>query len=42
VSALIQARNSTVAAWLWRKFTAGTQFDSKSIDIEPWYGIVVR
>ena len=36
--ALIQARNSVVAAWLWRRYAANTPFSSKQIGIEPWPG----
>ena len=41
VAALVQARNSAVAAWLWRKFAVGTQFVANDIDIDPWCGVVV-
>jgi hypothetical protein len=41
VAALLQARNSVVAAWLWRKFAADTQYASQDIEIEPWCGLIV-
>ena len=33
--ALVEARNSTVAAWLWRKFSANTRLASNEIQITP-------
>ena len=37
-AALIQARNSVVAAWLWRKFAADTPLVNNPIRIDPWCG----
>jgi hypothetical protein len=34
-AALVQARNSVVAAWLWRKFAADTKFAPNEISINP-------
>jgi hypothetical protein len=34
-AALIQARNSVVAAWLWRKYAANTRLASNEIQITP-------
>jgi hypothetical protein len=34
-AALVEARNSVVAAWLWRKFAAGTRLASNEIQIDP-------
>jgi len=34
-AALVEARNSAVAAWLWRKFAAGTRLASNEIQIDP-------
>ena len=36
--ALIQARNSAVAAWLWRKFAVDTPLAGNPIRIDPWCG----
>lgn len=41
VAALVQARNSAVAAWLWRKFAADTRYAANDIDIDPWCGVLV-
>lgn len=41
VAALVQARNSAVAAWLWRKFAYDTQYAANDIDIDPWCGVLV-
>jgi hypothetical protein len=38
-AALIQARNSAVAAWLWRRFAADTRLAANPIRIDPWCGI---
>jgi hypothetical protein len=38
-AALIEARNSVVATWLWRKFAAGTALESKEILVTPCCGI---
>jgi hypothetical protein len=35
VAALIEARNSVVAAWLWRKFAANTRLAPNEIQIDP-------
>jgi hypothetical protein len=40
IAALVQARNSVVAAWLWRKFAADTQYASNDIEIGPWCGLI--
>jgi len=34
-AALVEARNSAVAAWLWRKFAAGTPLAPNEIQITP-------
>jgi len=34
-AALVEARNSVVAAWLWRKFSAATRLASNEIQIGP-------
>jgi hypothetical protein len=34
-AALVEARNSVVAAWLWRKFAAGTRLAVNEIQITP-------
>jgi len=34
-AALVEARNSVVAAWLWRKFAAGTRLAANEIQIAP-------
>ena len=39
-AALIQARNSVVAAWLWRRYAANTRLAMNSIRIDPWCGII--
>ena len=39
-AALIQARNSVVAAWLWRRYAAGTPLAANAIRIDPWCGTV--
>jgi len=36
--ALIRARNSVVAAWLWRRYAANTPLAAHAIRIEPWPG----
>jgi hypothetical protein len=35
VAALVEARNSVVAAWLWRKFAANTRLAPNEIQIDP-------
>jgi len=37
-AALIEARNSVVAAWLWRRFAADTPLAANHIRIDPWCG----
>ncbi len=39
-AALIHARNSVVAAWLWRKFTADKGLPADEIRIDPWCGAI--
>ncbi len=39
-AALIRARNSAVAAWLWRRYAATTRLAVNSIRIDPWCGAV--
>jgi hypothetical protein len=34
-AALVEARNSVVAVWLWRKFAAGTRLAANEIQIDP-------
>ena len=34
----IQARNSVVAAWLWRRYAANTPLAGNAIRIDPWPG----
>ena len=36
--AVIQARNSVVAAWLWRRYAANTPLAANAIRLEPWPG----
>jgi hypothetical protein len=38
--ALIQARNSVVAAWLWRCYAANTRLAANAIRIDPWCGAI--
>jgi hypothetical protein len=38
--ALIQARNSVVAAWLWRRYAASTRLATNQICIDPWCGAI--
>jgi hypothetical protein len=35
--ALIQARNSVIAAWLWHRYAANTPFAARAIKINPFY-----
>jgi hypothetical protein len=37
---LIRARNSAVAAWLWRKYAANAKFARDQIRIDPWCGVM--
>lgn len=39
-AALMQARNSVVAAWLWRKFTESQGLPANEIRIDPWCGAI--
>ena len=39
-AALIQARNSVVAAWLWRRYAANTRLAANPIRIDPWRGVI--
>jgi hypothetical protein len=39
-AALIQARNSVVAAWLWRRHAANTRLAANAIRIDPWCGAI--
>ena len=39
-AALIQARNSVVAAWLWRKSAADTRLAANEIQITPCYSFI--
>jgi hypothetical protein len=39
-AALIEARNSVVAAWLWRKFAANTRLAANEIQIDPCCSII--
>jgi hypothetical protein len=39
-AALIQARNSVVAAWLWRRYAADTPLAANAIRIDPWCGAI--
>ena len=38
--AVIQARNSIAAAWLWRRYAANTQWNANAIRISPLCGTV--
>lgn len=39
-AALVKARNSVVAAWLWRKFATSTRLAANEIQITPCYSFV--
>jgi hypothetical protein len=39
-AALIQARNSVVAAWLWRRYAANSRLAANAIRIDPWCGAI--
>ncbi|MGA2543324.1 MAG: tetratricopeptide repeat protein [Verrucomicrobiota bacterium] len=39
-AALIRARNSAVAAWLWRNYAADTKLAGNQIRIDPWCGVL--
>jgi len=36
---LIRARNSAVAAWLWRQYAADSPLAGNQIRIDPWFGV---
>ena len=36
--AVIQARNSVIAAWLWRRYAANTPVADNAIRLDPWPG----
>lgn len=38
--AVIQARNSVVAAWLWRRYAASTPWNANGIQITPLCGMI--
>jgi hypothetical protein len=38
VAVVIRARNSIVAAWLWRRHAANTPLARNNIRVDPWYG----
>jgi hypothetical protein len=40
-AALVEARNSVVAAWLWRKYAASTRLAANEIQITPCCGFVL-
>jgi hypothetical protein len=40
LAVLVRARNSVVAAWLWRKYAASTQLAQNHIRIEAWCGAI--
>ncbi|HUA38839.1 MAG TPA: hypothetical protein VMA35_10650 [Candidatus Sulfopaludibacter sp.] len=39
-AALIRARNSVVAAWLWRRYAANTRLATNQVRIDPWCGAI--
>jgi hypothetical protein len=39
-AALVEARNSVVAAWLWWRFAAGTRLAGNRIQLIPWCGAI--
>jgi hypothetical protein len=39
-AACIKARNSVVAAWLWRRYAADTRLAGNEIRVDPWYGSI--
>jgi len=39
-AALVEARNSAVAAWLWRKYAADTRLAANEIQITPCYSFI--
>ncbi|MGD1084307.1 MAG: tetratricopeptide repeat protein [Verrucomicrobiota bacterium] len=40
VAVMIRARNSAVAAWLWRKYAPDASLAGNPIRIDPWCGVV--
>ena len=38
--AVVRARNSVVAAWLWRRYAERTSLAGKAIRIDPWPGVL--
>lgn len=38
--ALVQARNSVIAAWLWRTYASKTPLAARPIRIDPWPGVL--
>jgi hypothetical protein len=38
--AVVQARNSVVAAWLWRRYAANIPLAVRQIRVEPWPGML--
>jgi len=38
--ALIRARNSAVAAWLWQRYAAETKLAGYQVRIDPWCGVL--
>jgi hypothetical protein len=39
-AALVRARNSAVAAWLWQKYAAATRLAGNQVRIDPWCGVL--
>jgi hypothetical protein len=39
-AAVIQARNSVAAAWLWRRYAAEHQLSVLPFRLDPWCGVV--
>jgi len=39
-AALVEARNSVVTAWLWRKYAADTRLAANEIQIDPCYSFI--
>jgi hypothetical protein len=37
---LVEARNSVVAAWLWRRFAVSTPLAKNRIQLKPWCGAI--
>jgi len=40
--AVIQARNSVVAAWLWRQYAAGSRLAANEIRVDCWPGMLTE